>query len=720
MASFSPPSTPHSILPPNQSPFISLLEMCRSIKEFKQIHSLIIRSGLFLSPAHRRRMLSFCCSSPAGDLAYARLLFDEMPEPDVFISNTMIRAYSDHNDPLSALSLYVEMLSKGLRPNNYTFPFLLKAFDSETANACQDELHAHILKFGLAANAFVRNALIHTYALSGARKLFDLSPHRDVVMWNAMISGYNRSRQFKGSCKLFEEMEKEEVKPNSVTIVSVLSACTKLKDLEFGDRVHLIVRESKVVLQTLAVENALVNMYAACGDMTTAWNLFENMKSRDVKTWTCMVTSFANSGDINQARFLFDQMPQKDFISWTAMINGYVQAGHFKDALAIFREMQDAKIYPDEYTMVSLLTACAQLGALEAGEWIRVYMARNRIKIDVVVGNALIDMYAKCGCVERAVEVFKMMNRRDKFTWTAMITGLAVNGYGEEALGIFYQMLGTSIKPDEVTYIGVLSACTHAGMVEKGRELFSHMITDHGIMPNVTHYGCLIDLLGRAGHLKEAWETINNMPMRPSSTVWGTLLGACRVYKNVEMAELAAKRLLELQPEDGAVYVLLSNIYAKCNKWEEVRAVRALIMDRGIKKVPGCSLIEIKGSVHEFVAGDRSHPMSEKIYSKLEEMSKELMFAGYVPDTSEVFLDMSEEAKESAVYQHSEKLAIAFGLLNSENGVTIRIVKNLRICVDCHNAIKIVSKVYAREVVVRDRTRYHHFRHGFCSCEDYW
>ncbi|KAM0944831.1 putative tetratricopeptide-like helical domain superfamily, DYW domain-containing protein [Dioscorea sansibarensis] len=684
MSSFHP-----SIINPS---FISLLENCHSIKQFKQIHSLIIRSGLALSPAHRRRMLSFCCSLPATDLAYARLLFDEMPVQDASLSNTMMRAYSDHNDPSSALALYTGMLGRGLRPNNYTFPFLLKSFDGDTTTAHGEELHAHVLKFGLWSNAFVRCQLIHMYALSGrshtARQLFELSPDRDVVIWNSLMS--------------------------------VLSASAKLKDLEFGSRVHLVVKEDEAVLRTLKVENALVDMYAACGDMSTAWSLFENMKSRDVLTWTSMVTGFANSGDTDRARFLFDLMPQKDFVSWTAMINGYVQAHQFKEALTIFREMQDSKIHPDEYTMVSLLTACAQLGALEVGEWIRLYMARNKIKIDIAVANALIDMYSKCGCIERAVKIFEIMTMKDKFTWTAMITGLAVNGHGEEALGIFYQMLKTSTRPDAITYIGVLSACTHAGMATKGRELFSRMVTDHGIIPNVVHYGCLVDLLGRTGHLKEAFQTIKNMPMRPNATVWGALLGACRVYKNVEMAELAAKQLLELQPENSAVYVLLSNIYAKCKKWDKVHKMRELIMNKGIKKVPGCSLTEIKGTVHEFVAGDKSHPMSEKIYSKLEDMSKELKRAGYVPDTSEAFLDMSEEAKESAVYQHSEKLAIAFGLLNSDDGVTIRIVKNLRICVDCHNAIKIFSKVYAREVVVRDHTRFHHFRHGFCSCKDYW
>lgn len=635
----------------------------------------------------------------------------------------MIRGHSNRCSPEAAVLVYVEMLARGFVPDDYTLPFLLKAFTRDAAVELGDELHAHALKFGLSSNAHVRNALIRMYSTSGeidtARELFDRSSKRDAVMWNAMISGYNKSKQFVESLKLFEGMVKASAIPTPVTYISVLSTCARLKDLEYGARIHGIIKES-MILPNLKIENALIAMYAECGDMDEAWRLFEGMKVQDVISWTAVVAGFANSGQIERARMLFDQMPERDSVSWTAMIDGYVQASHFKEALEVFQAMQVANVRPDEFTMVSVLAACAQLGALGVGEWIRVYMERNKIKIDIFVGNALIGMYSKCGSVEHALEIFYMMRRRDKFTWTAIIMGLAVNGYEEEALHLFSKMLGTSMRPDEITYIGVLSACTHAGLVDEGREFFSSMITTHGIMPNVTHYGCLVDLLGRAGHLREALETINNMPMKPNSTVWGALLGACRIHRDVEMAELAAKHLLELEPDNSAAYMLLSNIYAKCNKWDEVRKVRQMIMDRGIKKTPGCSLIEVNGEVHEFVAGDRSHPGSIEIYSKLEEMCKELKCAGYVPDTSEVFLDVGEEEKENALSWHSEKLAIAFGLIRSQSGVAIRVVKNLRMCFDCHNAIKFVSRLYKREIVVRDRTRFHHFRGGSCSCNDYW
>lgn len=656
-------------------------------------------------------------------MEYARMVFDTMPEPNHFVWNNMIKGYSRVGCPNSAVSMYCEMLERGVMPDEYTYPFLLKRFTRDMAVKCGRELHDHIVKLGFSSNVFVQNALIHLYSLSGevsvARGVFDRSSKGDVVTWNVMISGYNRSKQFDESMKLFDEMERMRVLPSSITLVSVLSACSKLKDLNVGKRVHRYVKDLKIE-PVRVLENALIDMYAACGDMDTALGIFDNMKSRDVISWTAIVTGFTNLGQVDLARNYFDKMPERDFVSWTAMIDGYLQVNRFKEVLSLFREMQAANIKPDEFTMVSILTACAHLGALELGEWIKAYIDKNEIKIDSFVGNALIDMYFNCGNVEKAIRIFNAMPHRDKISWTAVIFGLAINGYGEEALDMFSQMLKASITPDEVTYIGVLCACTHSGMVDKGKKFFARMTTQHGIEPNVAHYGCMVDLLGRAGHLKEAHEVIKNMPVKPNSIVWGSLLGACRVHRDEETAEMAAQQILELEPENGAVYVLLCNIYAACNRWEKLHEVRKLMMDRGIKKTPGCSLIEMNGSVHEFVAGDQVHPQSKEIYSKLDEMSVDLKFAGYSPDTSEVFLDIGEEEKESAVYRHSEKLAIAFGLISSGPGVTIRIVKNLRMCVDCHYVAKLVSKVYNREVIVRDRTRFHHFRHGSCSCKDYW
>ncbi|XP_057969255.1 putative pentatricopeptide repeat-containing protein At3g15930 [Malania oleifera] len=712
----------HLPFPENDSP-VSLFETCNSMDQLKQVHSHAIRSGYASNPVVQGRIISFCCTYELGDISYARHLFDTIPEPNLFMWNTMMKGYSRIDCPRHAVLLYLDMLQRSVRPDNYTFPFLLKGFTSDIALNCGKELHGHIVKFGFDSNVFVQNALIHMYSLCGetenAREVFEMSSEKDVVSWNSMISGYNRSKQFDESRKLFDEMEKERVLPTSVTLVSILSACSKLKDAETGKRIHQYVKDNKIE-PNLILGNALIDMYAACGKMDAALGIFENMKEKDVISWTGIVTGFAGLGEIDLARKFFDQMPERDFISWTAMIDGCLKMNRFREALALFRDMQLANIKPDEFTMVSILTACAHLGALELGEWIKTYIGKNKIKNDLFVGNALIDMYFKCGNVEKAQRVFKEMAQKDKFTWTAMIVGLAINGHGEESLDMFSQMLEASISPDEITYTGVLCACTHSGMVDKGRKLFSSMTTQHGITQNVAHYGCMVDLLGRAGHLQEAYNVIQNMPMKPNSIVWGALLGACRVHKDAQMAEMAAKKILELEPKNGAVYVMLCNVYAACNRWEDLREVRKMMMDRGIKKTPGCSLIEMNGFVHEFVAGDQSHPQSKEIYFKLEEITNDLKFSGYMPDTSEVFLDIGEEEKENALYQHSEKLAIAFGLINSGPGVTIRIVKNLRMCVDCHHVAKLVSRVYDREVVVRDRTRFHHFRNGSCSCKDYW
>lgn len=633
------------------SPLSLLLDECRTIEGLRRAHCRMIRAGTAPGPPERRLMVVWCCARARdpGEMKYARLLFEKCPETtDVFLWNTVIRGYSGCNSPESAVLTYLEMRQRGFDPDDHTLPFMLKSFTRETASILGRELHAHALKFGLASNAFVQNALIHAYCLSGevgaARAIFDRSWDRDVIMWNAMISGYNRNRHYEQSCKLLDEMRKESVKPTWVTLLSALSACTKLKHLQAGKSVHREIEEARLVPGNLVLENALIGMYAVCGDMGAALKLFDGMKVRDVISWTSVIKGLADSGQVDRARSLFEETPHRDLVCWTAMIDGYVKANRFKEGLELFRRMQMAGVKPDAFTIVGVLTACAHLGALEAGEWVSIYVGRRKIRADVAVGNAFIDMYSKCGVVERALEVFGGMERRDKFTWTAMIVGLAVNGRGEEALDLFEEMLRAAEQPDGVTYVGVLQACAHSGLVDKGRRVFSAMLRGaHGVAPQVVHYGCMVDLLGRAGRLREALDVINGMPMAPNSIVWGSLLGACRLHRDQEMAEIAAERLLELEPRDGAAYVLLADLYAKCSRWELVRVVRERMLEKKrVQKTPGCSLIEMNGEIHEFVAGDATHSRSMEIMAIAEDIGRELRLAGYVPDASEVFLDVLE------------------------------------------------------------------------------
>jgi pentatricopeptide repeat protein len=295
-----------------------------------------------------------------------------------------------------------------------------------------------------------------------------------------------------------------------------------------------------------------------------------------------------------------------------------------------------------------------------------------------------------------------------------------MHGQGDEALALFSQMQKAGLKPDAISFIAVLSACSHAGLVDEGREYFNRMSQDYCITPKVEHYSCMADLLGRAGHLGEAVELIDNMPLKPSIQAWGTLLSACRINGNVELAEYLAERIFDIDPENEAYHVLLSNIYAAAGRWDDVTKLRAMMKDSGLKKTPGCSLIQVRNRVYSFLVGDRSHPQSEKIYEMLENLSRQMKEAGYVPDTNVVLHNVEEEVKEDMLSCHSEKLAIAFGLINISPVAPIRIIKNLRVCGDCHSATKFISKIVKREIVVRDANRFHHFKDGLCSCGDYW
>jgi pentatricopeptide repeat protein len=522
-----------------------------------------------------------------------------------------------------------------------------------------------------------------------ARKVFDKMEDKTVVSWATMIGVHAQWDQPNEAVRLFDRMMKSEnVKPNEVTLVNVLTACARARDLAMVKRIHEYIDEHgfgrHVVLNTV-----LMDVYCKCG---------------------C----------VQLARDLFDKAQEKNLFSWNIMINGHVEDSNYEEALLLFREMQTKGIKGDKVTMASLLLACTHLGALELGKWLHAYIKKQRIDVDVALGTALVDMYAKCGSIETAIQVFHEMPEKDVMTWTALILGLAMCGQAENALQYFDEMHIKGVKPDAITFVGVLAACSHAGFVDEGISHFNSMSDTYGIQPTIEHYGGLVDILGRAGRIAEAEELIKSMPMAPDQFVLGGLLGACRIHGNLEAAERAAKQLLEIDPYHSGTYVLLSNIYKSSKKWEEAKRTRELMAERGMRKPPGCSQIEVHGVVHEFVKGDSSHRQSSEINEMLEDMISKLKNAGYVPDKSEVLFDMAEEEKETELSLHSEKLAIAFGLLSTSDGTPIRVVKNLRICSDCHSATKLISKLYNREIIVRDRNRFHHFKDGTCSCRGFW
>ncbi|KAI3429162.1 DYW_deaminase domain-containing protein [Psidium guajava] len=601
MATASPPPV-STLYPPKEettsaSAFsaphpLSLLPNCNSLKELKQIQAFTLKTHLQRDISVINKLVNFCTQCPNDDsIGHAQKLFDEIPHPDIVLFNTMSRGYSRVDDPLRAMALFVRVLNLGLFPDDYSFPSLLKACAGAKALAEGKQLHCFAVKLGLTHNAYV-------------------SP-------------------------------------------------------------------------------TLINMYTECGD-------------------------------VDAARRVFDKISDPCVVVYNSIINGYARSSRPNEALSLFREMQASNLRPDDVTILSVLTSCALLGSLELGKWIHEYVQRHGLD-GVKVNTALIDMFAKCGSLEDAISTFENMKIKDTQAWSAIIVAYATHGHGSTAISMFEEMVRTQVSPDEVTFLGLLHACSHTGLVEEGYRFFHDMKNEYGIDPGIKHFGCMVDLLGRAGRLDEAYNFIHELPVKPTPILWRTLLSACSSHDNIDMAKRIIQKILELDDTHGGDYVILSNMSARAGKWEDVDSLRKMMNERGAVKVPGCSSIEVDNVVHEFFSGDGVHSVYTSLHHALDQLIEELKLVGYVPDTSLVcHANMEEKDKEITLRYHSEKLAIAFGLLNTAPGTMIRVVKNLRVCRDCHSAAKLVSLIFGRQIVLRDIQRFHQFEDGECSCGDYW
>ncbi|KAI3457862.1 hypothetical protein Pfo_014525 [Paulownia fortunei] len=707
-------------------PTITLIDQCSNAQQLKQIHAQMLRAGLFFDPFSASKLIQSSALSEFSSLHYAHTVFDQIPQPNLYSWNVLIRAYASSPQPINCLSTFIRLLLEcSEKPNKFTYPFVIKASAKLADLQLGKGIHGMVIKEGFSSDLFVSNCMIHFYAecrcLDMACRVFSSMPERDVVSWNSMINGLAQNDCVDEAVEFFRRMEGEGVKPNDVTMVGVLSACGKKLDVKFGRWLHSYIQNNGITL-SMILSNSILDMYTKCGSMKDARNFFDKMVEKDIISWTTMLAGYARLGDFNAARDVFDSLPSKDIATWNALISAYEQSGSPKEAIAIFNELQISKAAtPDEVTLVSALSACSQLGAMELGGWIHVYIKKEGVRLNCHLVTALIDMYCKCGDLQKALDVFHSVDKRDVFVWSAMIAGLGMHGCGRDAIELFLKMQEAKVKPSSVTFTNLLSACSHSGLVEEGREFFHQMEQIYKIVPGVEHYACVVDMLGRAGLLEDAMELIKNMPMTPGASVWGALLGACRLHRNVDLAEHACNHLLEIEPENHGAYVLLSNIYANAGKWDKVSELRKLMRDAGLKKEPGCSSVEVDGIVHEFLVGDNTHPLSKKMYLKLEEIAATLKSVGYVSNKSQLLqLVEEEDMQEKALYLHSERLALAFGLLTLSPSQPIRIVKNLRVCEDCHSVVKLVSKLYDREIVLRDRYRFHHFKGGCCSCMDYW
>nr|XP_034591874.1 pentatricopeptide repeat-containing protein At5g44230 [Setaria viridis] len=425
---------------------------------------------------------------------------------------------------------------------------------------------------------------------------------------------------------------------------------------------------------------------------------------------------------MGSAEEVFARCPVKDMVAWTAMVTGYAQNAMPVKALEAFEQMAATGIAIDEVSLTGAISACAQLGAERRAAWVQEIAERNGFGRNVVVGSGLVDMYAKCGLIDKACEVFEEMQEKNVYTYSSMIVGLASHGRANDAIALFNNMVSRAyVEPNHVTFIGVLTACSHAGMVKEGRYYFAQMKDRYGVLPSADHYACMVDLLGRSGSVIEALDLVKSMTVEPHSAVWGALLGACRIHGNTAVAKVAAEHLFKLEPEGMGNYVLLSNTLASAGEWDEVSKVRKLMRNRRLKKDPAVSWFEGQdGLVHQFFAGDNTHPRTNEIKKALLELVEKLKLAGYVPNLSSIVYNVSEKEKERLLMGHSEKLALSFGLLTLGSRSTIRIVKNLRICEDCHLFMRLVSKVEPINIIVRDNMRFHHFKDGECSCSGFW
>ncbi|MQL97159.1 hypothetical protein Taro_029844 [Colocasia esculenta] len=562
-----------------QRSLLSLLLSSTSLSQVLQLHAQLITRALASDPFVASRLLLAISEIPvisSDATTYADLILSRCPRANTFIWNTVVRIHAAGLEPRRAVVVFRRMRQEGLDTDSYTYPFVLKACGLFLGWEEGGQIHGDVVKKGLDFDLFVTNGLISMCCrcgnLASARRLFDRFLEKDLVSWNAMIGGYASRGEMRQAQELFDEMPERDAFSWAIMIDG------------YGKKAM---------------------------DVDSARRLFDCLPDRDLVCWNSMIDGYAGVGRMDDARELFEMMPTQNVISWSILIDGYVNHGDPKEALILFQQMLRQGIRADKVCAVGAISACAQLGALDLGRWVHFYLRKNKVLLDIVVQTALVDMYMKCGSLDHARMVFESMSDRNVISWNAMIVGLGTNGHGEKALELFFRMEREGAAMDDLTFLGVLSACTHAGLVDEGLSIFHRMKGDFGIEPSIEHYGCLVDLLGRAGRLAEAKNVLDTMPVEANPALWGSLLASCRVHRAVDMAAACVQHIAELGADDSGVYILMSNIYADKGMWEDVWRTRRLMGEKGMKKESGRSVIEVDGVVLEFVNGDRSHFLME-------------------------------------------------------------------------------------------------------------
>ncbi|KAG6682740.1 hypothetical protein I3843_13G139900 [Carya illinoinensis] len=671
--------------------FIQTYAQSRQFNKGKQLHAQLICAGYPLNTFLTNHLLNMY--SKCGELDLALKLFDTMPHRNMVSWTAMITGFSQNKRFAETLETFCLMRNACESPTQFAFSSVVRAGAALGWIEFGRQMHCLSLKCSFSYELFVGSNLADMYSKCGsmveACKVFEEMPCKDEVSWTTMIDGYAKSGDFEEALLAYKRMINDGLVIDQHVLCSTLNACGALKACKFGKSLHSSVVKMGFELET-AVGNALMNVYLKVGDMENALNVFGT------------------------------EPEGRNIVSYTSFINGYVEINQIEKAFDVFSDLQMHGIEPNEYTFSSLIKACANQAALEQGIQLHAQVFKFNMDSDPYVSSILVDMYGKCGLLDDSIRVFEEIGEPTEIAWNSLVSVFAQHGLGKDAIETFDRMIQNGLKPNGITFVSLLTACSHAGLADEGLKYFHSMEKTYGVVPGEEHYSCVIDLLGRSGKLKEAEECINNMPIEPNAFIWCSFLGACRTYGDKERGKLAAEKLMKLEPENSGAHVLLSNIYAKQKQWNDVRSLRKMMRDDNVKKLPGYSWVDVGNKTHIFGAEDWTHPRKKEIYEKLDSLFDQIRKAGYVPYTDSIPFDMDKSIKEKILHHHSERIALAFALISNPAGKPIIVKKNIRVCVDCHSAFKCISKVVGRKIVLRDNRRFHHFAEGFCSCGDYW
>ncbi|CAL4909210.1 unnamed protein product [Urochloa decumbens] len=698
---------------PNLVSVLSAISNLGNLNILESIHVLIHKAGFERDVVVGTAMLNVYTRG-VSMLDTAVKFFEGMTVRNEYTWSTMIAALSQGGRIDDAVTVYQRDPLKSVPSRTAMLTGLAQCGRINDARILFDQIPGpNTVSWNAMITGYMQNEMVDE-----AEELFNRMPFRNTISWAGMIAGYAQNGRSEEALVLLQALHRNGMLPSLSSLTSSFFACSNIEALETGKQVHSLAVKAGCQFNSY-VCNALITMYAKCRNIGFVRQIFDRMTVKDTVSYNSFITALVQNDMLEEASDTFDNMPSRDVVSWTTIISAYAQADQGNQAVEIFRSMLQERELPNSPILTILLGVGGNLGACKLGQQIHTVAVKLGMDSGLIVANALISMYFKCGSAD-SLKVFDSMEERDIFTWNTIITGYAQHGLGREAIRIYQQMECAGALPNEVTFVGLLHACSHSGLVDEGREFFKSMSCDYGLTPLLEHYACMVDLLGRAGDVQGAEQFIYDMPIEPDAVIWSALLGACKIHKNVEIGRRAAAKLFSIEPSNAGNYVMLSNIYSSQGMWDEVAKVRKLMKEQGVNKDPGCSWIQIKNRMHSFVTGDEEHEQIHDIHATLRELYTLLKAAGYVPDTEFVLHDIDAEQKECSLMYHSEKLAVAYGLLVTPKGLPIQIMKNLRICGDCHTFIKFVSHVTKREIDIRDGNRFHHFRNGNCSCGDFW